>query len=255
MKSLAIILLTAALYSTTGNCASESGEDPFEKQATRLETVVVETMQTLDRLSSIDKLSEAFNKLPASVHDHVGLRFYLVERKSNRIVVGEAARQVHLALDDKVQGLLPVALTESGEILFPASERTIPRHTRIVSNAKSNMLVIKPKIYIKLPTNGPLTLGYLHDASDPFLEAHKLFAGVLFRTFIGSTKPNCFGFSFLRAASVGVFDQKSGRPLWKSTESERITMPLREINGFPRNAEVRWSGNSPPDRVISCLTN
>src|SRR5580698_1020656 len=104
------ILLIASLGPTAA-LARATDPPPMNADVVVLDTIEVGPTYEIANLSDLIEAQAKYDALQQSVRDTIGLRFYLVERRSRKILAGPALEKVHLQLvtPDSQNQLLTVA--------------------------------------------------------------------------------------------------------------------------------------------------
>lgn len=218
-----------------------------------LDSIEVGPSYNIANLGDLIKAKAKYEALPQSVRDVIGFRFYLVERKSRKILVGPALEKLHLQLITEDGQGLPLIVDRDGQVDIPLPDQKLRGH--IVANMPKNKADVGFRLFIRVAPDKPLTLGYMRSAADTFLTAYKPYAGMVFRTFIGDRKPNCFGMGFFEPQQVQVLLPGAPKPIWSSQPSTRVTVFFSDIPTTDRNARISWTGNSAPYFTTACLMN
>jgi hypothetical protein len=246
------VLLIAFLSSTTA-LARAADPPPMTGDTVVLDTIEVGPTYEIANLSDLVKAQAKYDALPQSVRDAIGLRFYLVERRSRKILAGPALEKVHLQLATSDSQNQPLPLARDGQVDIPLGGKRL--RGRIVANVSKDRADVGFRLFIKLPLNKPLTLGFMRSAVDTFLEAYKPYAGIVFRTFIGNHKPNCFGMNFFEPQSIQVTLPNTTTPVWSSQPGTRVVAFFSDIPTNDPNAVISWTDDEAPYLSGACLMN
>ena len=247
------IIAPAILLLLTSFGVRAEDPPPMMGDTVYLESIQVGPTFDLKKLAYVADIQSKFNALPSSVRDTVGLKFYLVEPKGRKIITGPALDKIHLSIEDGAAPLAPLSVSKFGQVDLPEQNDAHSR-AKIVANVTKDQIELGYRLYIKLPANGALTLGYLHTASDAYLEAYKPYAGTLFRMFVKDKKPNCFGVNFLSPQKVTVHAPGDSTTVWQSPKDDtRVVTFYEDLPTQDSNAVVDWAGGEPPFHIAACL--
>jgi hypothetical protein len=246
-------ILLIALLRTTAALARSTEPPPMTGDAIVLDTIEVGPTYEIANLSDLVKVQAKYEALPQSVRDAIGLGFYLVDRRSQKILAGPTLGKVHLQLVTSDSQNEPLTLAHDGQVDIPLGGKRPRGH--IVANVSKDRVDVGFRLFIKLPLNKPLTLGFMRSAADTFLEAYKPYAGVIFRMFIGDHKPNCFGMNFFEPQSIQVIIPNTTTPVWTSQPETRVVVFFGDIPTNDPNAAISWTGHAAPYFTAGCLMN
>ncbi len=219
-----------------------------------LESIEVGPSYEITKLSNLAKAQSTYDGLPQNVRDAIDLSYYVMERRSRKIIVGPALEKLKFWLVSSPGQDLPLAIGKNGEVEIPPF-RDPQRDAQIISNAPKDRIDVGFRLSIKIPADAPLTLGHLRASTQNFLKAYKPYAGIVLRTFIGNHKPNCFGMSFSEPQSVIVRSPNSTEPIWSSQPATRVTVFFSDIPTNDPDVVIAWTGKDAPYFTAACLLN
>jgi hypothetical protein len=226
---------------------------PMGDNAIVLDSIEVGPTYEIANLSNLAKAQSKYDTLSPAIREVIDLRFYLIDRNSQRIIIGPALEKIHLQLVTPDKESRSLSIAKNGMIDVSVNGEKARSH--IEANIPKGRADVDFRLSIKLPRDKPLTLGFLRASADAFQEAHKLYAGMIFRMFIGDHKPNCFGMGFFTSQSVQAFSVNSQTPLWTSSPGTRVVVFFDDIPTKDPDTIISWTGDTEPYLTAACLMN
>lgn len=231
MSAVAAMLLWAI------SMAPAEAQDAEAPAARTLAPVAVEGVrhpQEFDYSEGL-RLTERFERIPASQRDRIRLAFY-AQSKSDAIDPAKVQLDVITPDGDRDAEVLP-----SGRVILPEVPEPQAKDAKVVANVARGMLSIIYKVDLVPPANGLMTLGDLRESAVQARTGWK----AVYNKMAAMTVPvfTCAEFEFDSPQAVTM--TLGEQPLWTSEAARKVRVPF-ETPDASADAVIRF----PLDRLV-----
>lgn len=247
LKIIAYILSSMIACATLPEARAQDRSESLASEMPTTAPIVVAPYTALRGTRDAFRQNSRFDAIPEAERSHVSNGFYLFDEGTEKFVAAGPATSV-LVRSVSGAGVEPLETEESGEIHLSREQAT--SGVTVEVNAKGRY-ALRSRPSIKFSTQDPPTLAWIDQAIDQYFDVYKrIYAGRLFKMFVGDRSPNCLAFLFMSPSSVTV-RSADGTELWKSPTERVVTIFRSDLDSFDRSALLEAS--SQPARTGACL--
>lgn len=229
-----------------GDGRAEGQDGGLASELPLMEPILVAPFTPLREVRDALRQSARFQKLPAQERALVSNDFYLYDENARRFVSAGPESGVVLQAVTR-DGLVRLRSESSGQVHVPGE--IAGRGWLIEINARGRY-ALRSRPNIRYLADSPPTIAQLNDAADQYFQVYKaVYAGRLFKAFIGSRNANCITFLFLEPSVVNVMDAE--KSVFASPRDTSVTIFRSDLEGLYEKARV--VATSQPIRVGACL--
>lgn len=249
---VAAYILSAIVAVASAALPTARSQDRSESLASEIPTtepVVVAPYATLRGTRDAFRQSSRFHAISEKERSHISDGFYLYDEAAEKFVAAGPTTPVLVRAVSRA-GVEPLESSETGEIHL--SQEQVASGVLVEVNAKGRY-ALRNRPTINFPSGDSPTLDWMDRAIDQYFQVYKqVYAGRLFKMFVGDRRPNCFAFLFMSPSTVTVRGV-DGSELWRSSAERVVTIFRSDLAHIDRSALLEVS--SQPARTGACLQN
>lgn len=229
-----------------GEACAQARDGGLASELPLMEPIVVAPFTPLREVRDALRQNARFQQLPMHERALVSNNFYLYDEDAGRFIGAGPESGIVLQAVTK-NGVVRLRSESSGQVHVPGE--VAGGDPEIEINA-SGRYALRSRPNIRYLTDSPPTVAQLNEAADQYFQVYKaIYAGRLFKAFVGSRNANCITFLFQEPSVVNVMDAE--RNLLASPRNTSITIFRSDLKGLLGNARV--VATSQPLRVGACL--